>query len=166
MIELHEKAEIFRLRAAKKLPDDDCDRSFCVELRLHVVSLLTLVGPPLDPYSALRIARALDGAGGRICGEEMDSRGAAMCGRVIMLSCANRTRSIKVEGWFERPGVDGEVVRKEMRAGDYGEIVDAIARAMARHRISETRSVRMRVWRVDEWVRAERERKERERRAE
>ena len=109
MIELHEKAEIFRLRAAKKLPDDDCDRSFCVELRLHVVSLLTLVGPP---------------------------------------------------------GVDGEDVRRKMALCDYGEIVDAIARAMVRHRISETRSIGVRVWRVEEWVRQERERKERERRAE
>ena len=149
MIELHEKAEIFRLRAAKKLPDDDADRAFCVELRLHVVSLLTTVGPALDPYSALRIARALDGAGGRISGEEMDAWGSALCGRVILLSCANRTRSIEVEAWFERPGVDGEVVRREMQLGDYGEVVDAIARAMVRHKISETRSVRMRVWRVE-----------------
>jgi hypothetical protein len=147
MIELVEKAEILRLRAARTLPDDDVERAFCVELRLHVVSLLTNSGPPLDPYSALRIARALDGACGRINGEEMDARGAAMCGRVILLSAANRTRSIEVEGWFERPELDGEVARREMGVGDYGEIVDAISRGLVRHRISETRSIGMRVWR-------------------
>lgn len=163
MIELFDQAELFRLRAGSTLPDNDVERAFCIESRLHVVSLLTVSGPALDPYSALRIARALDAACGRISEEEMETRGAEMRARLILFSCGNQHRQLEVDAWFTRPGIEGKPVQRKMNVNDYGEVVDSISRALVRHRISETRSIGVRVWRVG--ARAGRGR-EREREAE
>jgi hypothetical protein len=42
------------------LPDRDADRAYVFHSRFFTVSLIGTMGPALDPYSALDLARALD----------------------------------------------------------------------------------------------------------
>lgn len=42
------------------LPDRDSDRAYVFHSRFFTISLIATMGPVLDPYSALNLARALD----------------------------------------------------------------------------------------------------------
>jgi hypothetical protein len=42
------------------LPDRDVDRAYVFHARFFTISMIATLGPPLDPYSALDLAKALD----------------------------------------------------------------------------------------------------------
>jgi hypothetical protein len=148
MIELIERAELFRLRAAENLQDQDPDRSFCCAFRLHAVSLITRSGPPLDPYTALDLSYALENAAARLPEADMTGPRAALVGNVFIMSCANKIKTLQVNLQYARAGMEGKVETRELDCEDYGMAVEKIGRVIPRHRIAETRTIRVRVWRI------------------
>jgi hypothetical protein len=149
MIELVEKAELVRLRAAENLQDDDPDRSFCCAFRLHAVSLLTRSGPPLDPYFAFDLGYALETAAARLPEELMTKRGGALVGHILLMSCVNKLKVLEVNLKYARAGLEGGECFRDMDWEDYGDVVEAVRRVIPRHRVSETRTVSVRVWRIE-----------------
>ncbi len=143
MIELVDQAEIVRLRAAEELPDDDVDRAAVFDFVTFRVTLLSLQGMCLDPYSSADLARALDRVAMRLPHSSLEQ--GEPRATIVMYSNVRRTSEISVDVKFVRRSFDEGVVEKKAEANIDAAFANAILPAMPKGKWAETRIVIARI---------------------